>query len=189
MIEAARTAIDLLEISRSLKTLSRYSPKIMLAAIKARLTDCCAPLILLGAISITDLLQIIYSSQPFGYDEATLNGVLLDARRCNSRDGVTGALVCRQDIYLQMLEGPEEAVQGAFERIKRDDRHLDVTLQVSEPVTLRMFGQWAMLHDPARSWIWSQREVSEGALERAKPADFTAVFEKLASKVRAGSPD
>jgi len=112
---------------------------------------------------------------------------LLDARRCNIRDGVTGALVCREDIYLQMLEGPEDAVQGAFERIRRDDRHVDVTMQVSEPVTIRLFGKWAMLHDPARSWIWSQAEISEGALDRAGPAEFLALFETLARKVKNGS--
>jgi len=51
-----------------------------------------------GAIAISDLIQIIYSSQPFGFDEAMLSGILLDARRCNTRDGITGALVCRRDI-------------------------------------------------------------------------------------------
>ena len=61
--------------------------------------------ILFGRNIITDLIQIIYMSQPFGYDEAMLAGILLDARRCNKRDGITGALVCRHDIYLQLLEG------------------------------------------------------------------------------------
>lgn len=143
----------------------------------------------LGAIDITDLLQIIYSSQPFGYDEATLNGVLLDARRCNRRDGVTGALVCRQDIYLQLLEGPEASVKAAFERISRDDRHSDVQMHVSRPVSDRLFGDWAMLHDPARTAIWSSSEISDGALERATPEDFRQVFEALAKSVEAGLPE
>jgi len=134
-------------------------------------------------------LQIIYSSQPFGYDEATLNGVLLDARRCNLRDGVTGALVCRQDVYLQLLEGPAETVRASFERISRDDRHTDVRLHVSRSVSDRMFGQWAMLHDPARSSIWSSSEISGGALDRATAEDFVAMFEAIASHAGAGSPE
>jgi len=47
-----------------------------------------------------DIFQAIYSSQPLGFDSAILSGILLDARRCNTRDGITGALICRADIYL-----------------------------------------------------------------------------------------
>lgn len=126
-----------------------------------------------------DLFWAIYSSRPFGFDEAILNGILTDARRANQRDGITGALICRGDIYLQWLEGPEAAVRAALERIKRDDRHLEVTLHVEEPVSERVFGEWAMLHDPAASWIWTQAEVADGAVERATPEEVTGFFLKL----------
>lgn len=137
---------------------------------------------------MTDLMRIIYMSQPFGYDTATLSGILLDARRCNLRDGITGALVCRQDIYLQLLEGPENAVEATYERIKRDDRHLEITMHVKERVRDRLFGQWAMHHDPARSWIWSQSEIADGAIDRATPADFNRMFAGLAVKAGGDRP-
>jgi hypothetical protein len=114
--------------------------------------------------------------------------VLLDARRCNLRDGVTGALVCRQDIYLQFLEGPAASVEAAFARIGRDDRHLEVTVRVSRRASDRMFAEWAMLHDPARSWIWSASEVAGGAIERATPDEFERVFIGLAEQARAVRP-
>ena len=142
-----------------------------------------------GACAITDLSQIIYWSQPFGYDSASLAGILLDARRCNTRDGVTGALVCRHDIFLQMLEGPADKVQATFDRISRDDRHVSVVRLVSEPVSARMFGDWAMLHDPAKSLVWSEAEVSDGVLERVSPAEVKDVFAKLAAAVRDGLAD
>jgi hypothetical protein len=126
-----------------------------------------------------DLFRAIYSSRPFGFDESILNGVLTDARRANLRDGITGALICRGDIYLQWLEGPEREVRAALERIKRDDRHLEVTLHVEEPVSERVFGEWAMLHDPAASWIWTQAEVADGAVERATAEEVTGFFLKL----------
>ena len=143
---------------------------------------------LTGADAISDLIQIIYSSQPFGYDDAMLNGILLDARRCNTRDGVTGALVCRHDIYLQLLEGPRVEVEAAFERIRQDDRHLDVQLRVSETVYDRMFGDWAMLHDPAKSWIWSPVEIADDILGRTTAADFRRVFEILIAKTNTEPP-
>jgi hypothetical protein len=125
------------------------------------------------------LFRAVYTSRPFGFDAGILNGVLMDARRANLRDGITGALICRGDIYIQWLEGPEEQVRNALARIERDDRHLDVRLHVAEPAAERMFGQWAMLHDPAASWIWPQDEVAAGAAERATPEEITGFFKRL----------
>ncbi|MGY6627137.1 MAG: BLUF domain-containing protein [Oceanicaulis sp.] len=133
------------------------------------------------------VFRAIYSSRPFGFDNGILRGVLMDARRCNDRDGVTGALICRADIYLQWLEGPEEAVRRTLERIKRDDRHLEVRLHVAEPAPERVFGEWAMLHDPATSWIWTQEDVTAGAAERATPEEVTSFFLKLRDTARVNS--
>jgi hypothetical protein len=126
-----------------------------------------------------DLFRAIYTSRPFGFDEAILSGILMDARRANNRDGITGALICRADIYLQWLEGPEEQVRNALERIERDDRHLEVKVHVAERVPERVFGEWAMLHDPAATWFWSQRDIDDGALDRATPEEITALFMRL----------
>jgi hypothetical protein len=52
-------------------------------------------------------------------------------------------------------------------------------LHVAEPVSERMFGKWAMLHDPAVSWIWSQDEVANGAVERATPEEVIGFFTRL----------
>lgn len=141
-----------------------------------------------GVRIIADLTRLIYSSQPFGYDDAMLAGILLDARRNNMRDGVTGALVCRQDVYLQLLEGPKTAVRSAYARIKRDDRHLDVRLRLSEAAADRMFADWAMLHDPARSWIWTPEEIADDVLDRASAAEFRNLFATLAANTAQSSP-
>jgi hypothetical protein len=129
------------------------------------------------------LAHLIYASQPFGFDEAMLNGILSDARRCNARDDITGALVCRADFYLQYLEGEEAAVEAAFKRIARDHRHAGVTQLLRAPITARLFPNWAMLDDPARSWMWTQAEVADGAATRASAADLVAVFARIAKDV------
>ena len=135
---------------------------------------------------MTDLIQLIYSSQPFGFDEAALNGILITARRNNPRDDITGALICRQDLYLQLLEGPKPAVEARYESIARDDRHLEVVKRVSRPVTERMFPDWAMRDDPARSWMWTAKQIDQGVLDRAAPADFIGVFQRLAAEIEGG---
>ena len=124
--------------------------------------------------------QVIYWSQPFGYDTAMLGGILLAARRNNRRDGVSGALVCRHDIYLQLIEGPETAIDALYARILRDDRHLDVRPLWSGTVAQRMFPDWEMLDDPARSWMWSAAEVADDAVDKASPDEVRAVFARVA---------
>ena len=46
----------------------------------------------------------------------------MDARRHNTKNDVTGALVCRQDVFIQLLEGPPEKVEETYARISKDDR-------------------------------------------------------------------
>ncbi len=124
--------------------------------------------------------QLIYMSEPFGFDDGILNGILSISRRNNARDGLTGALVARRDIYLQLLEGPEAKVASAYARILQDDRHLAVRQLVSAPAEARLFPDWAMLDDPARSWLWTEAEIADGALTAASAANVRAVFERIA---------
>lgn len=126
------------------------------------------------------MIQLVYASKPFGFDSATLNGILSDARRLNPKNDITGALICRADLYLQLLEGPQEAVETTYQSITRDDRHLEVQRLVSRPIQARLFPDWAMRDDPARTWMWTQKEVEDGALERATEDEIVAVFERVA---------
>jgi Sensors of blue-light using FAD len=126
--------------------------------------------------------QLIYMSQPFGFDDGMLNGILSISRRNNVRDGVTGALVCRRDIYLQLLEGAEDVVEAAFARIAGDDRHLAVERLSAGRVPQRLFPDWAMRDDPARSWLWSEAEVGAGAVQAAGEGEVRAVFQRVAAE-------
>lgn len=110
-----------------------------------------------------------------------MSGILLQARQANKRDGITGALICRRDIYLQLLEGPEKAVRAAYARIRQDDRHLELRLHVTEPVAQRLFGNWAMLHDPAKSLIWSPEELTDTRRDALFPAELRRIFDRLAA--------
>jgi hypothetical protein len=128
------------------------------------------------------LTQLIYSSQPFGFDDAMLNGILSDARRCNARDDITGALICRDDVYLQLLEGPAAAVDAAFSRIAKDNRHLDIVRLSCEPVTERLFPGWSMHHDPLQPWMWTRRQVAAGALRQAGRPELLSAFVRVAER-------
>lgn len=125
------------------------------------------------------LLQLIYASTPFGFDNPTLNQILSVARRNNLRDGITGSLICRADLYLQMLEGPRSSVTATFNRILKDDRHLDVVLIGCGDAKTRLFPDWHMRDDPAQSWMWTQEQIAGGAIEASSEDDVRAVFTRL----------
>ena len=114
------------------------------------------------------LMQLVYASRPFGYDDLTLSGILNAARLNNKQNAVTGCLICREDLFLQMLEGSQAAVLETFERIKRDDRHTEIVTLICEDLDARLFPDWAMKHDPARSWMWTAAEVSDGAVAKGQ---------------------
>jgi Sensors of blue-light using FAD len=125
------------------------------------------------------LMQLIYASTPFGFSDPLLNNILSVARRNNARDQITGALICRADLYLQMLEGPRRAVTTTFQRILSDDRHLDVELISSGDIQARLFPEWHMRDDPAQSWMWTQAQVAGGAVDAASADDVRDVFARL----------
>ncbi len=129
--------------------------------------------------------RLIYRSQPFGFDTAMLAGILSAARRNNPQWEITGALICRHDVYLQLIEGPSASIRELYARILDDDRHTDVRLLLEEDMGQRLFPAWAMLDDEAPSLFWSAEDVAKGVLEAASADALRAPFLRL-SKARPG---
>lgn len=127
------------------------------------------------------LLQLVYASRPFGFDAGTLLGILFKARAKNAAADITGCLICRDDLYLQLLEGPAENVMRIYDKIIQDDRHVEVTQLVNQPVSARMFGAWAMRDDPVQTWMWTREEVDRGAVNTASREEVLRVFSTLAA--------
>ena len=127
------------------------------------------------------MYRLVYSSKPFGFDTAVLNGLLIDSRENNQKNDITGSLICRADIYLQMLEGPEEKVLKTFDKIKKDDRHLEIEVLLTEKdIKVRLFPNWAMKDDPVKSWMWSKKEIADGAVQESSKEKIFNIFKKIA---------
>lgn len=98
---------------------------------------------------MTQLHRVLYCSRNLipGAPEAVaahIRGILATSRRNNARDGITGGLLFSEGCFAQVLEGPLDAVESAFERIQCDDRHSDVTVLQSGPIAARDFPGWSM---------------------------------------------
>ena len=126
--------------------------------------------------------QLIYCSQPFGYNLEILSSILTTSRVNNKKRNITGALICREDIFLQLLEGPREDIESTFKSIKRDDRHLNVLHLLDHNIEKRLFPAWAMRDDPVKTWMWSKEEVANGIVAELTKEEIVRVFEKLSKE-------
>lgn len=93
------------------------------------------------------MFHLIYTSQarrPFS--EADLKKLLMRARSCNEKMGITGMLIYHDGAFLQALEGDERSVRAVFKRIEKDARHSRLTILRNNGSfgERRMFGDWSM---------------------------------------------
>ena len=88
------------------------------------------------------MLQLIYISSPAGVVDTA--EVLRISRHNNLRDDVTGLLYADDKRFLQVLEGPEDKIEAAYERIARDPRHRAAVVLSRRTVAGREFGAWQM---------------------------------------------
>ena len=129
------------------------------------------------------LKHLIYYSVPTTFDEETIEEILLKSRQNNAQSNVTGALICRSDLYFQYLEGPVYEVNKTFKKIELDDRHKNIQKIKEDETTRRLFASWAMREDPVKSWMWTRKEVKTGILTRIKPKEAFEAFERLSREV------
>ena len=90
--------------------------------------------------------QIVYFSTASGrQDAAVLGEIVAKSRAVNLRDGVTGLLVAGGHRYLQVIEGPDAAIDRLVLRLRRDDRHLGMSVLIDREVERRSFDGWSMI--------------------------------------------
>lgn len=91
---------------------------------------------------------VYYSRNHIAHDQAlfasNIQKILEKSRINNQRDEITGALLFNAGCFAQVLEGPLDKVEAAFERIQQDERHGDVSLLALDPISRRSFPNWAM---------------------------------------------
>lgn len=85
-----------------------------------------------------------FSSAPESLSSQELGVILEQSRRNNQARGVTGLLCHYDGSFLQFLEGPEEVVLPAYERIAQDPRHTGLIEICRQPIEARAFADWSM---------------------------------------------
>lgn len=88
----------------------------------------------------------------------------------NRADDVTGLLLFNSRRFLQVLEGPSDAVQRTFERIYRDGRHCAIVKLRDATIDVREFGEWGMAYDDPADPNDTLKDKVSLLLERAGPS-------------------
>ena len=120
--------------------------------------------------------QVIYVSKPVGFNDQVLDSIVVQSKKNNEKNQITGALICRSDLYLQYLEGPPNKIDAIYAKIKIDGRHTDVKLLEEAKSKRRLFSNWAMRGDPVKEWMWTQEEVADGVLQKLSKNDAMKIF-------------
>ena len=91
------------------------------------------------------MIQICYiSTARPTVTPADVDAILAASRRNNQRLRVTGLLLFNGKRFLQLLEGPADAVQATYQRIAADPRHFAIVRLSERAIDAREFGNWDM---------------------------------------------
>lgn len=94
---------------------------------------------------VYQLVYLSFLNPEFGTE--VIDEILAKSRVNNPKIDVTGVLLYKGGIFLQVLEGPKENVITLYERIKKDQRHKEVKNLIELDNQARMFGDWSMAYE------------------------------------------
>lgn len=80
------------------------------------------------------------------FDELDLNCLLINAANTNQKHSITGFLYFKNGRFVQYIEGPDNALDELFVKIKSDKRH-SVKMVIDQiELDSRLFPEWSMAY-------------------------------------------
>ncbi|MBC7603319.1 MAG: BLUF domain-containing protein [Ramlibacter sp.] len=134
------------------------------------------------------MIRLLYISQAAsGITEEQVRDIQESAQRNNSAIGLTGVLVYGGRVFMQVLEGPEQAVLRKYVKILDDRRHSDCEILHISPANDRIFENWSMgiiESDPLQ--FQHIAELRAHRLEAVPAKTFTDAMRALVRTLKAG---
>ena len=131
------------------------------------------------------IMQLLYLSRVANVMAVEMPELVRYCRLVNAEEDLSGVIVHHRSRFLQVLEGPQHRVLGAFERISRDKRHKAVVILSTRAVAAPEFGS-----DPMEQLLHGSPECDRayqrvaGILADANP-NLRMEFESFAERIYA----
>jgi hypothetical protein len=95
-------------------------------------------------VSFTMYMVVYVSSATELFSQGELEELLKKARTNNHASGITGMLLYRDGNFMQLLEGPRDAVEATYRKIELDSRHRGIIRLLQREAPEREFSEWSM---------------------------------------------
>jgi len=90
-------------------------------------------------------MSLVYvSASTYLMTREELEDILQTSREKNGVLGITGMLLYFEGAFMQVLEGPEQAVRQIYAHLCQDPRHHRILTLLEEYIPERSFSDWSM---------------------------------------------
>ena len=127
----------------------------------------------------TRLKQVIYVSEKTDTSPDSLTDIYDISQKNNSESGISGCLLIGSNSYLQLLEGPDSAVENLYSKIKMDSRHKKVKKLFEQHIEEKLFSSWSMKFAPFNNIEWGNKELDAGKFQNISAAAAVKVFKSI----------
>jgi len=108
------------------------------------------------------LRRVIYVSEKVRLSAQDVADVFNVSIQNNPSKDITGCLLEGSNSFLQILEGPSDAINSLYKAISEDNRHTNVRRLCNEPLNTRLFSDWSMKRDNYNQMEWGDSALIAG---------------------------
>jgi hypothetical protein len=90
------------------------------------------------------MIRVIYASRPTQLSPTDIEDIEAISARNNAARGLTGILIHDAAFFLQIIEGPDEAVDALLRTLEKDPRHTDMAVVFRTRIDASSFPGWDM---------------------------------------------
>ena len=127
----------------------------------------------------TQLKRVIYVSEITDTSSDSLTDIYDISQKNNSQSGISGCLLIGSNSYLQLLEGPESAVENLYSKIKVDSRHKKVKKLFEQHIEEKLFPSWSMKFAPFNNVKLDNKKLDAGKFQNINAVDAVKVFQSI----------
>ena len=131
----------------------------------------------------TRLKQVIYVSEKTDTSSDSLTDIYDISQKNNLESGISGCLLIGSNSYLQLLEGPDSALEDLYSRIKVDSRHKKVKKLFDQHIEEKLFSSWSMKFAPFNDADWGNKDFDAGNFQNIDYVSAVKIFQTIKEKI------